>query len=343
MTAPISENKLKPQISSEILTGFMSELCDDLLQRFYQKMSAKDYMIKRATAVHHYTSIQTLYHIIESQSLIATNALYLNDKNEYQQGLYTYKFEMGSNIYDKYSKLVKQLIAKIRPQFDTLAVSDYYVTCFSAEQDLLSQWTAYGDAGKGVSISFNLNHLDGCFQHRVRGGWINYDLYKKLKRVQVINQEFFKRYSRLVRAYQFKDEAQVLDVGTELYLKYLVPVFVSGYKDHAFEQEHEYRIALKNEKFTDLNIDFMVKGNHAITPYTRLILKKRYWEQVYEKMPPEQQPAELPTGVVNQLPITEVMLGPLVDEAYITPGLRMYLDSRGYDQVKISKSRVPLR
>lgn len=332
-----------PEVTSQVLTGFMSQLCEDLIQRFYQKQSSKDWMIRRATVVHHYTSIQTLYHIIESQSLIATNALYLNDKNEYKQGLYAYKFELEGNGYEKKSKFVKQLIAQIHPKLDTLAVSDYYVTCFSAEQDLLSQWNAYGDAAKGVSISFDLNKLSGCFQYRVRGSWINYDLYKKLKRVQFINQEFFQRYSRLVRQYQFKDEAQMLDVGTELYLKYLVPVFVSGYKDHAFEQEHEYRIALKNEGFMELDIDFMVKGGITITPYTKLILNNKYWEQEYEKMSQQERPAVLPTSGVDKLPITEVMLGPLADEDYITPGLRMYLDSRGYNNVKITKSRVPLR
>ena len=334
----------KPEITSEILNGFIFNLCENLLTRFFAKLSSNDWMIKRATTVHHYTSIQTLYHIIESQSLIATNALYLNDKNEYRQGIYAYKFEMEhSDTFKKSSKLVRDLVSHIYPKLDSLSVSDYYVTCFSAEQDLLSQWNAYGDSGSGVSISFNIDALAGCFQHRIRGSWINYDLYKKLKRVQIINNEFFKGYSRLVREFRFKDEQQILEVGAELYLKHLVPVFVSSHKDRAFEQEHEYRFALKNEMGTDLDIEFMVKNNKTITPFTRLILGEKYWKDQYDKMPPKQQPAVLPTSVVNKLPITEIMLGPLVDEAFVTPGLKMYLESRGYGAVKISKSSIPLR
>lgn len=35
------------------------------------------------------------------------------------------------------------------------AESSSYITCFSRNGDLLSQWRAYGDDGKAVSIGFN--------------------------------------------------------------------------------------------------------------------------------------------------------------------------------------------
>jgi len=101
---PISANK--PAIASEILAGFMLQLCEDLLQRFYTKLSASNWKIRKATAVYH---------------------------------------------------------------------------C-----------TAYGDSGNGVSIGLCINQLSSCYQQRTRGSWINYYLFKKLKWVRVINQEFFK-------------------------------------------------------------------------------------------------------------------------------------------------------
>ncbi|WP_346867458.1 DUF2971 domain-containing protein [Clostridium sp. UBA1353] len=54
-----------------------------------------------------------------------------------------------------YDKGIHNRLAFILDMLKHYVESSIYITCFSRNGDLLSQWRAYGDNGKGVSIGFN--------------------------------------------------------------------------------------------------------------------------------------------------------------------------------------------
>lgn len=59
--------------------------------------------------------------------------------------------KLRSNINFTFEELVDCL--------NTKGQRSVYISCFSKESDILSQWRAYADNGKGVSIGFDLEKL----------------------------------------------------------------------------------------------------------------------------------------------------------------------------------------
>ena len=77
---------------------------------------------------YHYTSLSSVFAILDSDSFLASNVRFSNDSTE-----------------EKMLKLEEQ------------ANRDDYIICFCAENDILSQWRGYCHNG-GAAIEFELNH-----------------------------------------------------------------------------------------------------------------------------------------------------------------------------------------
>jgi len=117
--------------------------------------------------LYHYTSIEGLLGIIESKSVWATNVLYLNDASElnYAVGLFKRQIlefkKKSSNARSVENIFFETLIENIV----NLIPSDnfgFYVSSFSEEKDLLSQWRGYCPKGIGFSLGFKFNNLIEC-------------------------------------------------------------------------------------------------------------------------------------------------------------------------------------
>jgi hypothetical protein len=61
-----------------------------------------------------------------------------------------------------------------------------YITCFSRKGDLLSQWRAYGDDGRGVSIGFDSKLLYKV-DSRKNDIYVEDVLYDKEKQIEDIH------------------------------------------------------------------------------------------------------------------------------------------------------------
>lgn len=93
--------------------------------------------------IYHYTSNDVLIKILDGQSLRMSARHHLNDTQEGEQ--FFTLLEKHDSRPDK---------AKIEAIRRTLAPYEFFVTCFSSEQDLLSQWRGYAQNGTGVAIGF---------------------------------------------------------------------------------------------------------------------------------------------------------------------------------------------
>ncbi len=132
---------------------------------------------KPPDTIYHYTNSAGLQGILENKYIWATNAYYLNDVSELKYGESLAKeilnpliFSLspsGSNhwvkksereitapleISSKYALLFEATQAVIR-----IPKNDVYVSSFSLEKNLLSQWRAYGNHGGGYSIGFDIS------------------------------------------------------------------------------------------------------------------------------------------------------------------------------------------
>ena len=119
--------------------------------------------------VYHYCSLDSLNSILKNRSLRLTNILKSNDSTEISWICRYYEAEF-EEAYEKTSDLFKTCISSERLMGYVKLFTDeffnenhadfrYYVTCFSYQNDLLSQWRGYADDGRGAAIGFDLDVL----------------------------------------------------------------------------------------------------------------------------------------------------------------------------------------
>lgn len=103
--------------------------------------------------LYHYTSLQGLIGILNTQSLWASHCEFLNDSQEYFEAI-DYLKQQTSALWmeDDYLSPIAWMM---RDVLEELKNSEIYTTSFSENADLLSQWRGYCDQGIGVCIGFN--------------------------------------------------------------------------------------------------------------------------------------------------------------------------------------------
>ncbi|WP_434282209.1 DUF2971 domain-containing protein [Clostridium botulinum] len=126
--------------------------------------------------LYHYCSLETFIAIISSKCLRLSD---LSKSNDYMERKWIMNIlEEGLDKSFKDEGIIINLREKYRYGNDVNNHIDYllemlrdevtqpsYITCFSRKGDLLSQWRAYGDDGRGVSIGFDsklLYKVDSC-------------------------------------------------------------------------------------------------------------------------------------------------------------------------------------
>ncbi len=104
--------------------------------------------------IYHYTSIESLYKIVNSRSLRLSSSQYLNDSKEQK----IIKELINLELLDKESISYDiNRINQIKDLFDENL--ELFIISFSKHRDLLSQWRGYADNSRGVSIGFNVDKL----------------------------------------------------------------------------------------------------------------------------------------------------------------------------------------
>lgn len=94
--------------------------------------------------IYHYTSNDALLKILQSQSLRMSARHHLNDTMEGEQFFDLLK-RHESNPTERKIEAIKKMLEPY----------EAFMTCFSSESDLLSQWRGYAGNGTGVAVGFN--------------------------------------------------------------------------------------------------------------------------------------------------------------------------------------------
>jgi hypothetical protein len=124
---------------------------------------------QKSKLIYHYTTLECLQLIVERQSFILSNSIYLNDKQEFYHGV--------KKIIDALDRIKRSstLIPILRKKLESINHSNKYVTCFSSQKDLLSQWRAYAEDGKGVAIGIDRKTYIKGLDKGVRGFFVLYN------------------------------------------------------------------------------------------------------------------------------------------------------------------------
>ncbi len=211
--------------------------------------------------LYHYCNLDTLMAILSSKSLRLSDLSKTNDfmerkwvLNIIEEALVEFfneekiKIKLKENFY--YWEGIYSHMEYIFSQLNMYVEQSSFITCFSQNGDLLSQWRAYACDGTGVAIGFNsklLNNID----KRNSEVSIEHVLYDKDKQIDEVKfaagcaLEYFKRFFNY-------NEDIILPEFNELFIEE-IEVFGEVFseiiaksscfiKNPAFKEEDEVRI-----------------------------------------------------------------------------------------------------
>lgn len=284
--------------------------------------------------IFHYTSLNGFISIIESQSLYCTNVNFLNDSKEIKHGeeiilkaIENVKNDENLDILDKAKENIKLLIK-----------AEKYVTCFSKDGDLLSQWRAYGNDGKGISLGFKFSYLKDSFDKYLIGTHIEYDENTQLEIIEEFIRLIIEFYKKVENEYDWNGN-DFNNIVSNVIVEFLNDL-IHSYKHPSFIDEREYRLQLEIDgnfyKKEELDILFRASEN-LIVPYT--IIKNSYTAFLETKNPDETEPI----FGLKKIPLEKIIVGPSLDYDIVKIGLEQFLIKNGYENVEIIKSNVPYR
>lgn len=108
--------------------------------------------------IYHYCSVEILYNIIKYKELWLSDSSYMNDGEEI-----IWIDKVVSELLEKKIQEStgedKMYFQDVKTEYEELDHKKHFLTCFSKEKDLLSQWRSYGNDAKGVAIGFDQNLL----------------------------------------------------------------------------------------------------------------------------------------------------------------------------------------
>ena len=196
--------------------------------------------------LYHYTSMSGLLGIITSATLWASHIRYLNDRTEQ-----THLWQTIKNLLDKRltrrirlpkRKLFEDLRRAIEMLLDPSVIEGRasYISSFSANGDVLSQWLGYCPHGNGFAIGFDT----ACLRANER----------TVRQVQYGSSVDLESWDHMLD-YYIREPTLGVEVMT---------IFASFIKDASFLAEEEYRLVQTNP---DPKTVHFRPGHSMLIPY----------------------------------------------------------------------------
>lgn len=182
--------------------------------------------------IYHYCSMEALLGILDSGRIWLSD---INATNDSLEGVWLdSKLQMLHQGINKDSELPQHYkeFKQGNPHI--------FISCFTEEDDILSQWRGYGDDGKGVAIGFLVNRFCVACE--------NENSMLSLNQVIYDDSLQFGNIAALFRAYETEEFDEKYRVLESLYLLSTVS------KNRAFAEEKEWRIIYRPMVFDKKHI-----------------------------------------------------------------------------------------
>jgi hypothetical protein len=208
-------------LTSDMLQQVVTELVD--VERLLPALPPR---------LHHFTSLETAYRILDKDNIRLSHAEYSNDQTEMAQAKDIILSELQK-------RAVSPFFGQALIEYEKRAPSlDAYVFCMAMDklgegppQDILSQWRAYGQDGRGASLTLDANHLARLVSN-VPGLRINPVIYQRATQIRFVS----KILDRGLVASQSSDPHAL--EATIAALVFATPLM----KAPGFEEEREWRL-----------------------------------------------------------------------------------------------------
>jgi len=287
--------------------------------------------------IYKYINLGGLKGMITNHEVWASNSMFMNDSEEFTHGIKNFKFliaEMEKN--NKKVECFKEMI-------HNKDSSKSYISCFSTEKDMLSQWRAYGS----FNVEFEVSKLKEMFC-KLQLKKISYiPEFKKLidserskysediklfESLITLYEETFKleeNYSKISKNQLGDDPKNNVSNQDKLYMQSLqttLDEILISFKHVGFEEEKEVRLFyldneewLKDNKIQKQKIEIR-EGKTLFIPYIKIKADDR-------------------------LPITSIYVSPALKNEFprVQEGLKQFLTNSDYHDVDIVPSEIPYR
>lgn len=272
--------------------------------------------------LYHYTSLNSLMGMVETNRVWMSKATFLNDSNElyYFSSIVQSVIEKMKNFPDRplWQMYIREL-EKARARFLTEIEEsglEVYIFSLSHTQDSLALWYNYAQ-GEGYNIGFHAGGLleQGSSFSENPNALHGYVMYSKEKQERVLEELLLETF-QLITAYEEKDALKALPG----HFFSVMATCATFFKNPAFKSEEEYRLALIRRKGDkQAEVEFRARKG-VIIPYITVEFD-------------------------SQLPISHITIGPKNNIDVARNGVEHYLKSKGYDldQITIDKSVAALR
>jgi len=282
--------------------------------------------------IFHYTTIDSLLKILESNSLWATNCAYLNDKNELlelKKTIRKYLTTLPNDDKKAFSSFTNDVILSLNDSFRDRT----FIISFSKSLDDISMWNYYGLNGVAIQFDQNVmlnrsanNRMD-CIKDRnniIKRGQLQYkgigeviysdDAYYSFLKP---NLDIILDIIKFENAHK-KPSKEITTMLSKTILEILQ--LASFKKNRSYEYENEIRIVYRINEEMDTTCELFRIKNNEIVPFLIIV----------------------PNDIKDKLPIQSIMINPKNNNKQMVTSLNRLLKSFGYD-VPVIKSKHNMR
>ena len=273
--------------------------------------------------LYHYTTVEGLLGIINTNVIFATSYPFLNDSSEIVYGRRIFKNIINEKL-DKNCDMKTKLLYN-----ECLRLIDQnnfriYITCFCEKGNLLSQWRGYAKNGLGFSLGLSAKSLLSTYREApynlIKIKKVEYNVCKQKK---IINK-LLDKAEEYIKTENIEKEKEIKKIAKIVNKK--IEEFIVFFKDPAFQEEREWR-AIYYEKDEELIKTKYRAKSDRIVDYKEFVLNP-YYEKKYNK----------------KLPICEIICGPGIDNPATIEVIKKLLKDNDYKRkVNIKNSTIPFK
>lgn len=290
--------------------------------------------------IYHYTSAEGLRGIIENSEIWLTNVAFTNDTTECKA------LQEEKDLFID-SDFTNNLVRDSWRDFVHNSGNDYdtYITSFSRGEESLEQWRGYGnfrigfEANKLISPCSNLylcvyNKKDikkWILEKEKAKEWEGDSLDDDYKRGAAFNLIY--AASRKHKNVHFEKEREVRLIAVSHHTWEPYPNSPSMYKKDPpihYRDHPVYKMPIPYVKF--------IIDDGEPQDNTQLIILSETSKQMKERKLDEEK-----TKKKGLLPITEILIGPMLHQKEAEIACKILLKDKGYENVKVNISKIPYR
>lgn len=109
--------------------------------------------------VYHYCGINAFINIVQHSKIWLSDVFKSNDSQELLWAMENVKKEILQMIGDEGTLKSLDMGFNLLNPIENVGLTSYFISCFSEEEDLLSQWCKYAEDGQGIAIGFSKDLL----------------------------------------------------------------------------------------------------------------------------------------------------------------------------------------